>query len=76
MSEFGRQLSWKSRDQYDTAIQWPFLLVVIGMPVNVPIFSRAIEVTTDLRAKREAVAKLSSMHETAEGAAEKGRHLQ
>lgn len=61
MSELGRQLFLKSRDQYEAAVRWASVLVVIGIAVHATIFSRAVEIQKELHTKQTALENLSSM---------------
>lgn len=63
MSELGRQIFLKSRDQYEAAIRWAFLLVVFGIAVHATVFSRAVELQKELHTKREAFESLSSLQD-------------
>lgn len=67
MSELGQQLFLKSRNQYEAAIRWAFVLVLIGVVAHATIFSRAVEIQKELHVKREAVGTLTSVQQTAEG---------
>jgi len=68
MSELKQQLFLTSRDQYEAAVRWAFVLVVIGVTVHATIFSRAVEIQKELHTKQTALKTLSLMHE-AEGLA-------
>jgi len=67
MSELGQQLFLKSRNQYEAAVRWAFVLVLIGVVVHATIFSRAVEVQKELHTKQTALETLLSMHEAADG---------
>jgi hypothetical protein len=43
MSDLGKQLFLRSRDRYEAAVRWAFVLVLIGVVAHATIFSRAVE---------------------------------
>lgn len=71
MSELGRQIFLKSRDQYESAIRWAFLLVVFGIAVHATVFSRAVELQKELQTRREAFESLSSLQDAVGRVSEK-----
>ncbi len=65
MSELGQQLFLKSRDQYETAIRWAFLLILFGVVLHATVLSSAVELHEELYAKRRAVETLTAMRSAA-----------